>query len=246
MMKNPETIIKLPRLYVDSPLQKDSAIDLAPEQLHYLKNVMRRQVDDEVRLFNGQEGEWLARLRLLDKKRGQACPVEKIREQIATTAKTMLLFSPLKKHRQDWLIEKAVELGVTDLCPVTTQNTDIHALKTERITAQIQEAAEQSERLSLPRLHALRSLTETLSDWPTATPLLACIERTDTAPLAAALSKLDTKNVALLIGPPGGFTEKEKSKLASTQNCTPVSLGNNVLRSETAALYALAVRSALL
>ena len=109
---------------------------------------------------------------------------EQLRPQPEKQLKTALIFAPIKKNRFDWMIEKAVELGVTDFYPVLTQNTEVRKLNEERLQAQIFEAAEQCERLDIPALHSLRKLETLLGEWDKNRTIFACIERYDAAPLA--------------------------------------------------------------
>ncbi len=225
---------KLPRLYTPSALIHKGVIALDAGQAHYLHNVLRRSNGDSVRLFNGKDGEWLGSLQNLNKKAGKALLQEQLAKQPTNIKKVHLLFAPIKKNRMDWLIEKAVELGVSDFHPVLTQNTEIRKIKEDRITKQIFEAAEQCERFEIPILHPLKKLDQILKDWPTNIKLLACLERYEGQPL-----KNIAKDVAVLIGPEGGFTAEEKENIA--QKAMVITLGDQILRSETAALKALTI-----
>lgn len=225
---------KLPRLYTPSPLIHKGVIALSSGQAHYLHNVLRRKEGNSIRLFNGKDGEWLATLQNLNKKSGEALLQDSLAKQPENVQKIHLLFAPIKKNRMDWLIEKSVELGVSDFHPVLTQNTEVKKIKENRITAQIFEASEQCERFEIPTLHPLKKLDEILKTWPAEIGLLACLERYDGQPLQNI-----TQNVAVLIGPEGGFTAEEKKQIA--KKSTAITLGEQVLRSETAALKAIAL-----
>ncbi len=227
---------KYPRLYVEAPLAPSAEMTLNKNQAHYLKNVLRKKEGDPVRLFNGKDGEWLGRISSASKKDMQITLEKQLRVQPYTEPVTALLFAPVKKARQDILIEKAVELGVTDFYPLLTQNTEVRKLNEERLTAQIFEAAEQCERLSIPKLHRLQKLDTLFKDWPDTLPVFACIERFDAAPLSAQAG-----NAAIFIGPEGGFTQEEKEFIAAQKPVRPVTLGKTVYRCETAALKALIV-----
>ncbi len=223
---------KLPRLYSTTPLAQGQAIALSPEQAHYFKTVLRRQDGDLVRLFDGKNGEWLCMLSALTKKTGAAVPQKQLRPQPPLAPPLPLFFSPIKKARLEWLIEKAVELGATSLHPVITRNTDRHGLNIEKQRLQIIEAAEQCERLDVPPLHEALPLEKTGAALPSGMTLLAALERCD----APALSSLPVRPgaYALLIGPEGGFTEDEKNFLKSQSYVKSVTLGTSILRSETA------------
>lgn len=227
---------KLPRCYLDQPLKDGATLDLGENHAHYLHTVLRRKDGHEVRVFNGVDGEWLARLAHLKKKGGQLVLVRQIRAQPPTPARLALFFAPITKTRMDWMIEKAVELGVTDLHPVLTQNTEVRTLKPDKVLRQCIEAAEQAERLTIPSLHPVKDVFAVVEH--AGMPILACIERFDAAPLHAFVPALE-ENIGILIGPAGGFTEEEKYRLAAIKTIIPVSLGENVLRCETAALFAL-------
>ena len=230
---------KLPRSFIDQPLKAGGSFALCEAHAHYLHTVMRRKDGDQIRVFNGRNGEWLGTLENLKKKSGTLTLDKQLREQPETLKEIHLFFAPIVKNRMDWLIEKAVELGVSEFHPVLTQNTEVRTIKDEKINAHIREAAEQCERLSVPILHALLPFEKALQEWDTKNPFLACLERFDAQPIQKSIPASD--KIAILIGPAGGFTGDEKNTIASYANITPVSLGDNILRSETAALFALSV-----
>jgi 16S rRNA (uracil1498-N3)-methyltransferase len=225
-------LYKYPRLFVTGPLSLGDTRDLDVPQAHYLKNVLRRQTGDFVRLFNGQDGEFLCTL-TIGKHDATAKIEERVRVQKPRTRRVHLLFAPLKKDRLDVLIEKAVELDATDLHPVITDRTEVRDLNETRLQAQIIEAAEQCERMDIPALHPLRKLEKCLAAWPRAIPVLAGIERSDMPVISDKM--IPVNDVACLIGPVGGWSDFERDLLnAATDTIMPVSLGDNVLRSETA------------
>jgi 16S rRNA (uracil1498-N3)-methyltransferase len=232
-----EDFIKLPRLYVDHELSDGGEIELSPPQTHYLRNVLRRGTADDVRVFNGRDGEWLAALDF-GKKSVTARLRDHLKLQPPEKTETHLLFAPIKKDAMDFLIEKAVELGVTHLHPVLTQNTEVRRVNEDRVRTQIIEAAEQCERLTIPTLAAITSLSDIGSRWNSEINLYACIERRAANPLTGPFSK----KTAFLIGPEGGFTEEEKEKLGKLKFVVPVNLGESILRAETAALLCLSAR----
>ncbi len=226
---------KLPRLYVTASLHKGGTITLSKDQAHYLTNVLRRSAGAQLRLFNGQDGEWLATLEPTSKKSANAVITEQIKQQPQQTKRTHLIFAPIKKNRMDWLIEKAVELSVTDFHPILTQNTEVRKINEARLKAQIFEAAEQCERFEIPVLHDLKKLDSLLTNWSKDIQILSCIERFDAQPIQKIEQIGDA--VAVLIGPEGGFTTQEKETTA--KKTIPVTLGDTVLRCETAVAKAL-------
>lgn len=227
---------KLPRLYLDVPLSAGGDIPLDPGQAHYLGTVLRRRPGDGFRAFNGRDGEFLCRLQACSKKGGEATAETMLRPQGNPPRPVALYFSPIKKARLDWLVEKAVELGATALHPVITQNAEARDLNMERTKTRIIEAAEQCERLDIPSLHPPIKLAAIPQD----IRIFACIERSnpDTPTLAKAVP--ETGDIALLIGPEGGFSNDEIAALLRSKNITPVTLGPRILRAETAVCAALA------
>lgn len=227
---------KLPRLFTTQSLSDKGVIPLEPAQAHYLGNVLRRKDGAQVRLFNGRDGEWLATLSNIQRKSGEATLEKQLHQQPTQNRRLHILFSPIKKNRMDWLIEKAVELGATDFHPIITQNTEVRKINEDRLKAQILEATEQCERFELPTLHEIEKLDSILKQWNFDTPILSCIERTQ-APHIKDIELSETNDIAFLIGPEGGFTEAEKIELE--EQTTPVSLGKTILRCETALVKAL-------
>lgn len=227
---------KLPRLYVDCVLALHAPFALDTAKAHYFRTVLRRQEGHLFRVFNGRDGEYLAEITALSKKDGEATPQKKIQDQPSSARALHLLFAPIKKQRMDFLIEKAVELGVTDLHPVITAHCEVRKINPERIQAQITEAAEQCERMTIPILHDICALKEKLAGKLPPVPVLWCAERLE-APL---LSTKSENAQGFLIGPEGGFDDQEVKILSNTPGIVPVSLGNTIYRAETAALLCLA------
>ena len=226
---------KLPRLFLDQPLNEKASLSLEEGHAHYFRSVLRRQAGDSFRVFNGSDGEWLAEITELGKKRGTATCTEQIKPQSPAPQERHLLFTPIKKHRMDFLIEKAVELGVTDLHPILTHQTEVRKINEERLNAQIIEALEQCERMHKPTLHALENLDKKLATWQGPTPIYAALERQD----APALKNI-TQPQAFLIGPEGGFDQEEITHLSENKKIQPISLGQTIYRTETACLICLA------
>lgn len=224
-------VTKFPRLYVDQDFQADATLELDAHVAHYLKTVMRRQEGDAVRVFNGRDGEWLATLHQLGKKSAQTTLKEQIKEQPVAQDPITLYFAPIKKARLDFLIEKAVEMGVTDLHPILTANVQNPKLNIDRMHTHITEAAEQCERMEIPTLHPIQKLINFTSD----DQLYWCAERFDGAVPLSQFPK--ARN--FLIGPEGGFTEEEKARLKNFETVQPVSLGDTLLRAETAVMMCL-------
>ena len=232
-----------PRLYCPQAMTKGAILNLPEDGSHYLRNVLRKTIGDGVRLFNQQNGEWIAKISAETKKFMTVTMDEQIKQPDIQTSEIHLIFSPIKKDRNDMVIEKAVELGVTHIHPVLFARTIVRDIKPERIQSQIIEAAEQCERLSLPHLSSLTDLKKLLGEWNKDIPIFAAIERSDATPLLQAASNSLQKS-ALLVGPEGGITAEEIDLLNTRSFIKPVSLGPRILRAETAVFYGLSLLSA--
>lgn len=233
------------RLHIETPLGLGASVELPTAQAHYLTNVMRLTAGDAVCLFNGRDGEWRATI-AETKRKSCALAVESLLRAQSPEADLWLLFAPLKKARTDYLAEKATELGASLLWPVYTRRTVADRVNLDRLRANAIEAAEQSERLTVPELRAPAKLMEALRDWPAGRRLILCDESGAAKPLADALTDVKPGDpCALLIGPEGGFATDELDALRKLPFVTPVGLGPRVLRADTAALAALACLQAL-
>jgi 16S rRNA (uracil1498-N3)-methyltransferase len=201
----------------------------------YLGAVMRRAVGDRLRLFNGRDGEWQARIVTLGK-RGALAEAEALLRPQAAEDDHWLLLSIIKREALEWAVEKATELGVAEIHPIVTARSQPARPNPDRLRAIATEAAEQCERLTVPVIHAPRPLAAALRDWPAGRPLVAAIERGEDAPLTP-----QTGPAALLIGPEGGFDPKELDAMRRLPFLVPASLGPRILRAETAAIVGLAL-----
>ena len=236
------------RLFVEADLAAGIEAPMSEAQAHYLRHVMRRAEGAEVRLFNGRDGEWRATLALRGKKAAAALVGERRRAQSAEPD-LWLCFAPIKRARIDYIAEKATELGVAVLQPVLTQHTAVERVNTERLRANAVEAAEQTERLSVPEVRAPIELARLLADWPAGRRLLMCDETGGGPPIAPALAGLDAAARAapwaIVVGPEGGFAQAELSALRRIKDVVAVGLGPRILRADTAALAALACWQAM-
>ena len=225
----------IPRLHVPSPLAPDVTIAGTPAQAHYLATVLRCSAGSAVRLFNGQDGEWQARIAELRRDRVTFVVETRLRRQ-QPDPDLWLAFALLKRDATDLVVQKATELGVSALWPITTERTNTARLNETRLTAIATEAAEQCERLTVPILQPPRRLPDLLASWPPGRILHAAIERTN-APGPAPT----TNPAGLLVGPEGGFTPAELDAMLRHPFVTPVSLGPRILRAETACIAGLAL-----
>ena len=225
----------LPRLFVETGLAAGVRIQVDAAQANYLGNVMRMKAGDRLLIFDGASGEWLAEIAEAGKKRMTLAVVEPTKPQEAVPD-LWLAFAPVKKGRVDWLVEKAVELGVARLLPVVTQRTIVDKLNLDRMRAHIVEAAEQCGRTALATIDEPIKLDTFLKTRDPARTLYFADE-TGGAPAATAFA---SGPAMVLIGPEGGFTPEEAAAIRSAPNAKAISLGPRILRAETAALAAIA------
>lgn len=240
----PTTYAPKIRLFVGADLSAGACVAPSTGQAHYLLNVMRCRAGERIALFNGRDGEWQARIVSADR-RGCTLQVETRERVQGAAADLWLLFAPVKRARIDFIVEKATELGVAVLQPVTTRRTVVTRVPLARLGAAAVEAAEQSRRLDVPEVRPARPLGALLADWPAGRRLLFCDETGRGRPVAQALAEQSSGPWAALIGPEGGFAVEEHQALAACAQAVPVSLGPRILRSDTAAVAALAVLQAL-
>jgi 16S rRNA (uracil1498-N3)-methyltransferase len=232
------------RLYVEAALSVGARIDVNEAQTHYLVHVMRARQGDYISLFNGRDGEWVAKIVDVSKRHCALACEAQIRAQ-QDTPDIWLCFAPIKKTAADCLTQKATELGASVLQPVITHRTIVARVNTERMRANAIEAAEQSERLTVPDVREAASLEKLLTTWPADRLLMFCDEAGEALPITDALAARQTYPGAVLTGPEGGFDAAERERIRSLAFVTPVSLGPRILRADTAALAALSVWQAL-
>ena len=233
------------RMYIDGDLAAGAAITCTPEQTNYLRNVLRMRPGEPVLVFNGREGEWRAELAEGSKRAAALLVAAQARPQ-ESGPDVDYLFAPLKRARLDYMVQKAVEMGVARLRPVLTRFTTPERVNMERMRANAIEAAEQCGILRIPELHQPAKLESVIAAWDAARTLIFCDEGSDTADPLAVLGGLPHGPLALLIGPEGGFADAERELLASKPFVARISLGPRILRADTAAVAALALVNAAL
>lgn len=232
MSETDRSLSTTPRLFVQTALTAGGAVTLDAPQSHYVGSVMRRQPGDMVRLFNGRDGEWAARVARVAKK-----AVTLVAERQSAAQEDVpdlwLCAAPLKKGRIDWLAEKACELGVARLLPVITARTVVDRPNIDRLRAHMVEAAEQCGRTAVPDVAPPVALARLLAGWPAARRLIFADEAGGAAMGAMAAP------AAILIGPEGGFTTEERSAIRAVPQAEAITLGPRILRADTAAVAAI-------
>lgn len=226
------------RLYVDQPLAQGQTVSLTKEQAHYLFGVMRLEIGGILSLFNGQDGEWDATIVQASKKNG-VLECTALTRPLQLPPDLWLVFAPIKKERTDFIVEKATEMGAARIIPVQTEFTNSGRINQERLQAHAVEAAEQCGGTYVPKVDDIHRLGKLLDHWPQDRQLMFCDEALVGA--AQALTTLDKGPWAILIGPEGGFSETERTRLRALPFAHSVSLGPRILRADTAAVAAMTV-----
>lgn len=234
----------VPRLYLNQPFAPGQTLSLDQGQANYLFSVLRLGVGAPVRVFNGRDGDWTARV-ITAGKRGGLLRLDVQSAPQVTPPDLWLIFAPLKKARLDMLVEKAVELGVARLVPVLTEHTNAERLRPDKMAAHVIEAAEQCEATHVAPVAEVVKLASLLDNWPADRALIWADESlarnsqvTGAHPGNVAFPPAPA---ALLIGPEGGFSPAERARLATLPLAHPIRLGPRILRAETAGIAALAL-----
>jgi 16S rRNA (uracil1498-N3)-methyltransferase len=237
----PETDFRSPRLYVDAPLAAGGRVPLDRNQSNYLGNVLRRRSGADVLIFNGRDGEW--RATIAGGRRPEHLDIVAAVRTQDRLPDLRYAFAPLKHARLDYMVQKAVEMGVCKLQPVLTRFTQAARVNGERMRANVIEAAEQCGILSLAAVEEPVTLDRWLDARATERLLVFCDEAAPVANPAAALAPMGNpaQGVDVLVGPEGGFSEDERANLLRQPHTLRLSLGPRVLRADTAAVAALAL-----
>ncbi len=231
---------QMTRLFTNEDLRNDTVVITNSLDVNYLSNVMRKKSGDKFLAFNQRDGEYLVEITSVNNKKITLTAIEKIRDY-KEEPELNLIFAPIKNSRIDFLLEKATELGVSKLIPIRTKHTVVDKINLNKWHIYVKEAAEQCGRISVPEIMPLQDLEKFLSSWPEEKIILLCNERE----VKSSLAKSFGAEVAIMIGPEGGFSEQELKSLLSKKFIKSVHLGERILRAETAVCYALSVMGAL-
>ena len=231
------------RLFIEANITHGAIIKLSDKQAHYLCHVMRQKNGDKVIIFNNADGEWEAYLENCTRQHAFIAVKELIRAPINRANKISLAFAPVKNYSANLIVQKITELGVVEIYPIITERTVVKNINAEKLRIAAIEAAEQSERIDLPIIHSINSLRKVLEIHKDST-IIFCDEEENQNHIIDVIYKKKYDSVILLIGPEGGFTESERLLIKSFESSFGVTLNPYILRSETAAIAALAILQA--
>ena len=237
----PELDFRAPRLFVDAPLSAGQTVALERNQSNYLGNVLRLSAGENILVFNGRDGEWQAQI--AGRKRPDALVIATRTRPQDRLPDIAYVFAPLKHARLDYMVQKAVEMGAARLQPVLTRHTQVSRVNSERMRANVIEAAEQCGILSLAEVAEPVPLDRYLGQRPPTRLLVFCDEAADVGnPLQVLQQGLSAADgIDILIGPEGGFAEDERVALLRQPKTLRLSLGPRILRADTAGVAALAL-----
>lgn len=242
----PEVDFRSPRLFVDADLGTGASIPLDRNQANYLGNVLRLAAGSTILVFNGRDGEWQAVI--AGRKRPDRLDIlapARLQDRLPDLT---YVFAPLKHARLDYMVQKAVEMGASTLQPVLTRFTQVSRVNSERMRANVIEAAEQCGILSIAAVAEPVPLERWLGQRQGRRLLIFCDEAAETAnPVTALQGGLAASHgIDVLIGPEGGFAEDERALLLRQRQILRLSLGPRILRADTAAVAALTLVQAVL
>ncbi len=224
------------RLFFSASLSTDMTDKLDKSQSYYLNKVMRVKENEVFSLFNSN-GEWEAKVLSISKSIIKFKIIKQLRQKENIKKELWLAFSPIKSNYQNFMIQKATELGVTKFLPIIFDRTVVRKINKERLEKIIIEASEQSNRINLPKIEEPQSLNnflETNSIDLILTDLNSNNNKIDK-------SKLTDKPVCIIIGPEGDFSEDERQEILAFKGVQPIKINENILRSETAVISAISI-----
>ena len=223
------------RLFFTDTLSANMIDKLDKNQSHYLSKVMRVKENEVFSLFN-KEGEWEAKVLGIFKNIVEFKIIKQLRQK-ETTKELWLAFSPIKSNYQNFMLQKATELGVTKFLPIIFDRTVVRKINKDRIEKIVIEASEQSNRINVPTIEEAQDLNGFLKKNSMNlifTDLNSNIKKIDK-------SKFTDKPVCIIIGPEGDFSETEREKILSFKGVQPIKINENILRSETAVISAISI-----
>ena len=223
------------RLFFSKKLSADMTDRLDKSQSHYLNKVMRVKENEVFSLFN-KDGEWEAKVLSVLKNIVEFKIIKQLRQK-ENTKELWLAFSPIRSNYQNFMIQKATELGVTKFLPIIFDRTVVRKINKQRIEKIVIEASEQSNRINVPTIANPQYLNNFLKQ------NLMDLIFTDlnTSNTKIDLTKLTSNPICIIIGPEGDFSENEREKILAFKGVIPIKINKNILRSETAVISAISI-----
>ena len=222
------------RLFYSKSLYLNLTDKLDKSQSHYVSKVMRIKENEVFSLFNSS-GEWEAKILNITKNIVEFNVTKQLRQK-ENTKELWLAFSPIKSNYFNFMIQKATELGVTKFLPIIFERTIVRKVNKERLEKVIIEAAEQSNRITVPSIEDSQKLKSFLNN-----DMDLIFTDLNTANTKIDLTKLTTKPTCVIIGPEGDFSEQEREEILKFNSVQSVKINENILRSETAVISALSI-----
>ena len=230
------------RLHIPDKLIPDKRLIISLKQSHYLINVMRKKIDENLLIFNEVCGEYLAKIEKIEKKKVSLNILQKLRNPEIKND-IWVMFAPVKKTPNEYIIQKSTELGVSKIFPILTERTITQKLNLNRLNDIAIEAAEQCERITIPEILPPQKLINLIQDWDDKRKILFCDETIrHQVENNSSNDKLSPySSGAILIGPEGGFSSDEIKYIRQKNFVIPINLGPRILRSDTAVITALTI-----
>ncbi len=223
------------RLFFSNSLSIESNNTLNKYQSHYLSKVMRVKENDVFSLFNN-EGEWEAKILRISKNIVEFEIIKQLRHK-ENLKELWLAFSPIKSNYQNFMIQKATELGITKFLPINFDRTIVRKINRDRLSKIVVEACEQSNRLNLPIIEPIQNLNDFLKK--NSMDLIFTDLNSNNKKLDK--SKFNDLPICIIIGPEGDFSEAERQKILSFKRVQAIKINENILRSETAVISAISI-----
>lgn len=234
------------RLFIATkPLNTSLVVKIEGNDFDYLAKVMRKKAGDEIYVFNGADGEWRGEILSIEKRSLTLVIKENVAQQMPASPIT-LAFAPVKNVRIDFVAAKSTEMGVGKFTPIITHHSVVDKINEERFQANIKEACEQCERNDMPQVLPIKKLEKFLAEVGAEKILILCDESGQGVKASTLLPKIfankkPEQEIIILIGPEGGFSKEEFAMMRNIKNLHSMSLGERILRSDTAIIAALAL-----
>ena len=227
------------RIFIEKNIRIESEIILSKSQSHYLKNVMRKKEEEKIFIFNSNDGEWLAKLRYVNKEL-RLIPTNQTRKATESFhVDIWICFGVIKPRNIGYLIEKTTEIGVNNFFPLKTEFSENIKLNYSRLNKIAIEATEQSENINVPKIDEVTKLKDFFTKIDSDRKIIMCDEKKKNNSIMKILGKNKFKKLAIFIGPVGGWSKNDMKEFLNQKEVFFISLGNSLLKADTAAIYAL-------